>query len=158
MCFLFCSFKLCVFSQNFPHEMQFNVNGSFLCVLSNSAFSHKSFHMNYIFMYISFQNASSWFYLFCYFKHCICSQKFPHELHFNVKGAFFFVLSNSAFCFASCNLMQISSQFAPSWNTQVKYHNDNGEKHLVFVPQEKMDDPKAFHAEVEYYFPVIFII
>ena len=138
--------------------MHFNVNGSFLCVLSNSAFSHKSFHMNYIFMYISFQTASSWLYLFCYFKHCICSQKFPHELHFNVKGAFFFVLSNSAFCFASCNLMQISSQFAPSWNTQVKYHNDNGEKHLVFVPQEKMDDPKAFHAEVEYYFPVFFII
>ena len=48
--------------------------------------------------YVStFQTASSWLYLFCYFKLCICSQNFPHELRFNVKGAFVFVLSNSAF-------------------------------------------------------------
>ena len=45
----------------------------------------------------TFQTASSWLYLFCYFKLCICSQNFPHKLRFNVKGAFVFVLSNSAF-------------------------------------------------------------
>ena len=32
--------------------------------------------------------------------------------------------------------------------TQVKYHNQGGQKHLVFVPQDKQDDPKAFHSEV----------